>query len=90
MLGEIIDKRVNDPVLIKPRINLNFNEDHFYSKEPKTPTASTQPQQQANNLPQSPPSVNTPSPDLESGSQTQLLIQETPQLRPKTDNNSGN
>lgn len=33
MLGELIDRKVSDPVLIKPRFEMNFNEDHFYSRQ---------------------------------------------------------
>jgi len=33
MLGELIDRKVSDPVLIKPHFEMNFNEDHFYSRQ---------------------------------------------------------
>jgi hypothetical protein len=70
MLGEIMDNKANDRILISPRINLNFNEDHFYSRQSDA-GMPTQPSSQANNLPQSPPSVNNgPVPDLENSGHT--------------------
>jgi hypothetical protein len=71
MLIEIMEERESTPVLIKPSVQMNFNEDHFYSRAstnglPEQPSALLQPPVKSQNLPQSPPSVNMPAPDLES------------------------
>lgn len=56
MLLEIMDERESTPVLIKPSVQMNFNEDHFYSRAssnglPEQPSALLQPPVKNQNLP---------------------------------------